>query len=182
MLKAKSSIVRLVSAVAITGCFLTTVAASGWTQSNPGLTIFSGVRRENILRYYLDFGGQPGNWDRYRLRIPASKMELGAVQFTIAYPDYYDGKFDTDRIEVRIKKGNKTENVPISEVNWDQENQLIQIYLEEPVPARQKLELVFSNVKNPRFGGTYYFEARAMAPGDVPLPRYLGTWIMTIGN
>ncbi|MGB7439530.1 MAG: DUF2808 domain-containing protein [Coleofasciculaceae cyanobacterium] len=182
MLKTKSSIVRLVSSIAITGCFLTGVAASSLAQSNSGLTIFSGVRRENILGYHLDFGGRPGNWDRYRLRIPAKKMELGVAQFTVTYPDYYDGKFDTDRIEVRTKKGKKTENIPVSEVNWDKENQLIQIYLEEPIPARQKVELVFSNVKNPRFGGTFYFEARALTPGDVPLPRYLGTWIVSIGN
>lgn len=182
MLSTKSSLRRLLSAIALTSCLLTGSAATSWADSNPGLTIFSGVRRENILNYFLDFGGQPGYWDRYRLRIPAKKMELGVAQFSISYPDYYDGKFDTDKIEVRLKNGKKYESVPLSEVNWDEENQLIQIYLEEPVPARKKVELVLSNVKNPRFGGTYYFECRVTTPGDIPLPRYLGTWIVSIGR
>jgi hypothetical protein len=169
---------RLFGAVAVASCLLAGLPAISWAQSNPGLTIFSGVRRENILRYYLDYGGRPNGWDRYRLRIPAKKMELGVAQFAISYPDYYDGKFDPDAIEVRVDG----ESLPLSEVNWDKENHLVQIYMEEPVPAGEKVELVFSNVKNPPFGGTYYFECRVLTPGDVPLPRYLGTWILSIGR
>lgn len=178
MLSTKSFVRRFISAVAVTGCLITGFSVGSWAQSNPGLTIFSGVERENLLRYYLDFGGRPGNWDRYRLRIPSKKMELGVSQFTVNYPDYYDGKFDEEEIEVRVEG----EAVPLSEVKWDKEYHRIQIYLQEPILAGNKVELVLSNVKNPRFGGTYYFECRAMSPGDVPLPRYIGTWILTIGN
>jgi hypothetical protein len=67
-------------------------------------------------------------------------------------------------------------------VNWDKENHLIQIYLQEPISAGNKVELVFSNVKNPPYGGIYYFNCRMLAPGDVPLSRYLGTWILSIGG
>lgn len=176
MFSTKSSMRRFLSAVAVTSCLVTGFSASSWAQSNSGFTLFSGVARENQLSYYLDFGGRANNWDRYRLRIPAKKMELGVAQFTVSYPDYYKGRFDTDDIEVRVKG----ESVPLSEVNWDQENHLIQIYLEEPIAAGNKVELVFSNVKNPAFGGTFYFECRILTPGDVPLPRYLGTWILSI--
>ncbi|HBB33615.1 MAG TPA: hypothetical protein DDZ80_00750 [Cyanobacteria bacterium UBA8803] len=176
MLFPKVSIRRLISALAVTSCLITGVSTSVWADSNPGLTIFSGVQRENLLRYYLDFGGRAGNWDRYRLRVPAKKMELGVAQFDIVYPDYYNGKFDTDSIEVRVKG----ESMPLSEVNWDQENHLLRIYLEQPIEAGNKVEIVLSDVKNPPFGGTFYFECRAWTPGDVPLPRYLGTWILTI--
>lgn len=176
MFFAKSSIRRLFSAVAITSCVVTGFAAISLAQSTPGFTLWSGVRREEQLNYYLDFGGRAAGWDRYRLRIPAKKMELGVAQFTISYPDYYDGKFDTDNIEVRVKG----ESLPLSEVNWDKENHLIQIYMEEPVAAGNKVEIVLSNVKNPAFGGTFYFECRILTPGDIPLPRYLGTWILSI--
>lgn len=178
MFSTKSSIKRLFGAVALTGCILTGFSASSWAQSNPGFTLWSGVARENQLSYHLDFGGQRDGWDRYRLKIPAKKMELGVAQFAISYPDYYDGKFDPKKIEVVVKG----KSVPISEVNWDKENQLIQIYLEEPITAGNSVELVFSNVKNPPFGGVYYFNAQILTPGDVPLPRYLGTWVLSIGG
>lgn len=176
MFISKSPLGRLVSAVALTGCLLTGVAVRTWAQSNPGLTIFSGVQRENILRYHLGFGGRANQWDRYYLRIPSKKMELAVQQFVVRYPDYYTGKFDTDRIEVRVNG----ESLPIAEVDWDKENYQLQIYMQEAVPAQEKVEIVFSNVKNPRFGGTFYFECLVWTPGDVPLPRYLGTWILTI--
>ena len=174
----RKSVRRLFGAVAITSCILSTISVKSWAQSNPGFTLWSGVARENQLNYYLDYGGQPNAWDRYRLKIPAKKMDLGVAQFAISYPDYFKGKFDPKKVEVRAK-GKK---VPISEVNWDKENHVIQIELAEPIPAGSSVELVFSNVKNPSFGGMYYFECRALSPGDVPLPRYLGTWILSIGG
>lgn len=178
MFSTKSSIGRLFGAVVVTGCILTSFSASSWAQSTPGFTLWSGIAREDQLSYYLDFGGQRDGWDRYRLKIPAKKMELGVAQFAISYPDYFDGKFDPKKIEVVVKG----KSVPISEVNWDKENHLIQIYLEEPITAGNNVELVFNNVKNPPVGGTYYFNCQILTPGDVPLPRYLGTWILSIGG
>lgn len=178
MFSKKSSMRRMISAVAVTGCIITGFSIKSWAQSNPGFTLWSGVARENQLNYYLDFGGRPNHWDRYRLKIPAKRMELGVAQFAISYPDYYDGKFDPKSIEVRVKG----ESVPLSEVNWDKDNHVIQIYLKDPITAGNDIELVFSNVKNPPFGGMYYFNAQILTPGDVPLPRYLGTWILSIGG
>lgn len=168
---------RLLSALAVTSCLLTGLPTLSLAQGLPGFTLFSGVKSENQLPFRLDFGGQPNGWDRYRLRIPAKKLKLAVAQFTITYPDYYKGSFDTDNIEVRIK-GKK---VPLQEVKWDKENHLVEIYPQEPVPANSRVELVFSNVKNPNFGGTYYFNLQILTPGDVPLLRYVGTWIMNIG-
>ncbi len=178
MLFTKSSIQRLFGAVAVTGCMLTGFSSQSWAQNNPGLTIFGGVARENQLSYYLDFGGRPNQYDRYRLRIPAKKVELGVAQFAISYPDYFDGKFNPNKIEVRVKG----ESVKLSEVKWDKENHIIQIYLEDPITAGNSVELVFNDVKNPPFGGIYYFNAQILTPGDIPLPRYLGTWILSIGG
>lgn len=176
MLSKKFSKRRLFSALAVTSCLLTGLPTLSLAQSLPGLTIFSGVERQNLLSYRLDFGGQSDGWDRYRLRVPAKKMQFGAAQFVIGYPDYYKGKFDTKDVEVVV--GGKS--LPIQEVNWDKENYRIQIYMQEPVPAGKKVEIIFSNVKNPSFGGTFYFTCSILTPGDVPLPRYLGTWIVNI--
>ena len=162
-----------------TGLFVATPAIT-LANGLPGLTIFGGPGRGNALPFRLDFGGVPDQWDRYRLRIPARKLNLAAAQFTISYdqsPARFDGKFDTEEIEVRVKG----ESVPLQEVIWDQENNLIEIYPEEPVPAGSQVELVLSNVKNPDFG-IYYFKCLILTPGDVPLPRYIGTWDLTISR
>lgn len=178
MFSIKSSVQRVFGAIAVTSCLLTGVSSPSWAQSNPGFTLWGGIARESQLNYYLDYGGQPDQWDRYRLRIPAKKMDLGVAQFAISYPDYYDGKFDPKKVEVRVKG----KSVPLSEVNWDKDNRVIQIAMQEPIPAGNGVEIVLSNVRNPAFGGTYYFNITAQSPGDVPLPRYVGTCILSIGR
>lgn len=169
---------RIVSALVVGSCLVTALPVVSIAQSSlPGFTIFSGVRRENQLPFRLDYGGQANGWDRYRLRIPPKKLNLAVAQFTISYPENYKGRFDTDRIEVRIKG----ESVPLQEVRWDRDNRIVEIFPQEPVPANSRVELVFSNVKNPTFGGMYYFNCQILTPGDVPLLRYVGTWILSIG-
>ncbi len=167
---------RLLSALAVTSCLLAGLPAMTWAQSLPGVTLFSGVKSENQLPFRLDFGGQTNSTDRYILRIPAKKMKLAVAQFAITYPDYYQGSFDTKNVEVLVK-GKK---VPLSEVKWDKDGRVIQIFPEEPVPAGHKVELVLSNVQNPAFGGVFYFNCQVLSPGDVPLLRSLGTWIISI--
>jgi hypothetical protein len=167
---------RLLSALAVTSCLLTGFTAQTSAQSLPGFTLFSGVKAENQLPFRLDFGGQANSWDRYILRIPAQKMKLAVAQFAITYPDYYKGTFDSKKIEVRVKG----KAVKLSEVKWDKEGKLINIFPEEPVPAGSKVELVLSNVRNPSTGGMFYFNCQVLSPGDVPLLRYLGSWILAI--
>ena len=167
---------RVLSALAVTSFLLTGFPALILAQSLPGLTIFSGVKSENQLPFRLDFGGQPNGWDRYRLRIPAKKLNLAAAQFSISYPDYYKGDFDTKSIEVRVKD----KKVPLQEVKWDKQNHVVEIFPQQPIPANSRVELVFSNVRNPAFGGTYYFNCQIQSPGDVPLLRYIGSWILSI--
>ena len=176
-LSMKNSMRLSLSAAVVAGSLLTGLAAVTVAQSTPGFTIFSGVRSENELRYFLDFGGRPFNYDRYRLRIPAGKMETGVAEFFISYPDYYDGIIDPGAIELSVRG----RTVPADAV-LDQQARRIQIVPREVVVAGSPVEIILSNVKNPQYGGTYYFEASANSPGDIPLPRMLGTWIITIGG
>ncbi|MCM0590606.1 MAG: DUF2808 domain-containing protein [Gloeotrichia echinulata IR180] len=165
---------RLLSTLAVSGFLLTAFPVMTWAQN--GFTLFSGVKSEDQLPFRLDFGGQADSWDRYILRIPAQKMKLAVAQFTISYPDYYKGTFDPKKIQVRVKD----KQVAVSEVKWDKEGRVIEIFPQDPVPAGSRVELVLSNVKNPAFGGTYYFRCQILSPGDVPLLRSLGTWILSI--
>jgi hypothetical protein len=165
---------RLLSALAVTGCLLTSFPAVTLAQN--GFTLFSGVKRENQLPFRLDFGGQRYATDRYVLKLPAQKMKLAVAQFAITYPKYYQGTFDPKKVEVRVKG----KSVPLSEVKWNKEGRVIEIFPEEPVPAGSNVDLVLSNVQNPPFGGMFYFNCQVLSPGDLPLLRYLGSWIIGI--
>jgi hypothetical protein len=169
---------RFPIALAIAGCLATAIPLVSLAQGLPGLTIFSGVDRQYQLAYRLDYDGRLGIRDRYHLRIPASKMKLAVAQFAISYPASYRGHFDSRAIEV-LANG---ESVPLDEVNWDRDNRVIEIYPRTPVPADSRVEIVLSNVQNPLSVGTHYFNALVRSPGDVPLLRYVGTWILSIGG
>lgn len=103
-------------------------------------------------------------------------MKLAVSQFSISYPDYYKGTFDIKDVEVKVKG----KSVELDEVTWDKENRTIQIFPREPVPAGNEVELILSNVKNPSAGGMFYFNCSIMSPGDVPLVRPIGTWVLDI--
>ena len=173
----RSSVRRVLSGLAIAGCLVGALPLISYAQAGlPGLTLFGGVKGDDNLNYRLDFGGRPGGWDRYRLRIPAKKMKLAVAQFAISYPDYYKGTFDPKSIELQVQG----KSVPIEEVKWNKEDNLIEIFPVEPVPANSKVEIWLENVKNPSAGGMFYFNCQVMSPGDTPLLRYLGTWIIQI--
>jgi hypothetical protein len=173
----KKSVRKVLSGFAIAACVVGGLPLVSQAQSGlPGLTLFGGPGRETNLNYRLDFGGRANGWDRYRLRIPANKMKLAVAQFAISYPDYYKGTFDEKNIELQVQ-GKK---VPLREVNWNKDNNLIEIFPEEPVPANSKVEIWLENVRNPSSGGMFYFNVQVQSPGDLPLYRYIGTWVIQI--
>lgn len=169
----------LISITAIaSGCWVASAPMPGQAQGLPGLTIFSGVERENQLSYRLDYFGEPGARDRYRLRIPRRKMEIAVSEFFVDYPDTYRGEFDPESVRLEVNG----DEVALDEVIWDPENRVISIYPTEPVAANTRVEIVLSNVQNPNRVGTHYFNALVVGAGDVPVRQYLGTWILSIGS
>lgn len=163
--------------LALSSCVMVGVHTTATAQGTPGLVIF-GDRDVDILNYYLDFGGAAKQRDRYRLRIPKKKLPNGVIQLVISYPDYFDGKFDTDKIEVR-PNGDKKQSLPLKSVVWDEENRFVQIDLAEPLKEAQKLEIVMSNTRNPKVG-TYYFYAQVVPAVNAPVPERVGAWVLSI--
>jgi hypothetical protein len=174
------------SALLLSGLLVMGVGGvSTLTQAQQGFTIFGGVKSENELPYFLDYGGRRGGFDRYRLRIPSKKVSLAISDITVSYRNasYFDGKFDTKSVEVLITRPNwrkVLKKVPVESVNWDKDNYVLQVALKEPVPAGSNVEVQLSNVRNPDTGTMFYFDAQIQTPGDVPMLRYLGTWIISI--
>ncbi len=180
-----------IAACVLTGGLVTEQGFTGGTQANaqglPGIT-FRWNNREGFheLSHVIELSNSPNNYGRYRLQLKASDMKLAASQFTVNIPDHFDGKFDEKEIELRVcsTPGNflrraKCEAVPVDDVRVDMEARQIAIYPAQPIPAKTNVELVFSNVKNPRSPGMYQFNGLVEVPGDVPLLRPLGAWILT---
>jgi hypothetical protein len=165
---------RILSVLAVTALCLGGTIAPSWSQTS-GWTIFGGVERKYELKYRLQ-RGKADTWDRYWLKIPAKKVNWAVLQFQITYPEYFDGEFDSNEIEVKVDD----ETIEIQDALWDPENRLIEIYPLEPIPANKDIEIVLSDVQNPRFGGMFNFNCRIVTPGGPPLPQYLGTWVLAI--
>lgn len=176
MLLKRCSTRRAASVLALAGSLLVGVPMTAFAQGLPGLTIFSGVKPENQLSYRLDYGGNVNTWDRYRLRVDRKRVKTAIAQFSIDYPDYYRGTFDPKAVELYVND----KKVKINEVRWQKENYVLEVFPEEPVPAGSNIELQLANVKNPSTGGMFYFNCRVLSPGDAPILRDLGTWIITI--
>ncbi len=141
-----------------------------------GLNLFSGVERNQQLTCRLDFGGTPNGTDRYRFRLDKKKMKYAVSEFTIDYSDHFNGSFDTKNVEIIVNG----KNVKVQEVIWEEESHFLKVIPVDPIAAGTAVEIHFSNVRNPRNNGMYYFNCRVQTPGDVPLLRDLGTWIVEI--
>ena len=166
---------KLFPIIALATCF-TIAPIVARSQGLPGFTIFSGVEPSNQLSYRLDSGNR-NSIDRYRLKIPGSKINrLGAAQIQITYPEYYKGKFDDKAVEVFV--GDKL--IPVQSVQWDRERQTLQIDLAQRLKTKGDIEVVLNNVQNPDGAGMFYFTCQVKSSTDFPIARYIGTWIVTI--
>lgn len=190
---------KLLSALSLASLLLGTAAASlPVLAQGTGLTLFSGVKREFLLPHSFDFDTGQGGRDRYRLRIPSRKMRYSASSIVITYPAYYKGTICTDecadKIEVFVDKADDPiavesivppELVVIGKPDNDNGREddddiyRMEILLQETIPEESHVEIVLSDVKNPRIGQTYYFNARVQPPRDI-VERYIGTWIVSI--
>lgn len=145
-------------------------AAASIAQTGSGVVLFGNVR-DSALSYRLD-GGRARQIDRYYLDIPAQKTQVSQV--IVTYRDNFDGEFDPQAMDLRYND----QNIPIESSSWDKENRRIEVITKEPIPAGRSLKLVLSNVRNPFYAGLYQLDARVMGPTDLPILRYVGSWVI----
>jgi hypothetical protein len=160
-----------------------------------GLTLWSGLdNRNDELPFCWDFEMRSGARERYRFHIPAEKIPEGVSKIRISYEERYNGRFDTNNIDIRIGE----ESLPREtlDILSDEEANFVEIgidleLLEELGKTRLKsaleqghsLQVVFHNVRNPRFGGMFYFRGSFLpANNEVPVFLDIGTWILSINR
>ncbi|ABW28436.1 DUF2808 domain-containing protein [Acaryochloris marina] len=182
----KRSVRRFASIALCAGSLAVGVPLISEAQTNPGFSFVwgDGPSQKQQLGYVLSYGTPRHLSDRWRLKIKRQSVAIDRINIT--YPDYFDGKFKAKKIELRhapksrlfnLKKG---KNIPVDSVTIDPDGGVIEIIPTEVIPADTPIEVVASNVRNPKSGGTYFFNCRISSPGDVGLMRYVGAWIVSI--
>ncbi|PSN17451.1 hypothetical protein C7271_17665 [filamentous cyanobacterium CCP5] len=149
-------------------------------QTTPGLTIFGGP--ENALDYTIDFNKPYSTNARYYLEVDGDRLVRDVISMEIAYPAEFVerlGRFDVDAIELREGDYRGRGEIPVADIIWDQENHVLEIYPEEPIPAGQNFVIVLSDVRNPRRFAIHYFNLSLMFQGGV-IDQYVGTWPLEV--
>jgi len=154
------------------GLSLTGTAAPMMAQSNAGFIIFGKIR-DNALDYTLD-SGSANQVDRYSLRLKPQKIRINEILIT--YPEGFEGEFDPKAMAVEIDG----KPLPLESSQWNRTNRTLELVLKEPVPVDRMATVVLSNVRNPFFGGLFQFDARVRSITDLPILRYVGSWMIGI--
>ncbi len=139
-------------------------------QQNAGIILW-GSAKDKALDYVLDYG-RANQSDRYYLDVPAQKFAVSEV--VVTYPESFTGEFDQSSIDLRVDN----KNLPLQSAKWDKERRVVEVVLQEAVPANKAMKLVLSNVQNPTFGGLFQFDARVRSNSDLPMLRYIGSWVI----
>lgn len=139
-------------------------------QQNAGIILW-GSAKDKALDYVLDYG-RANQTDRYYLDIPAQKFAVSEI--IVTYPESFTGEFDQSGIDLRVNN----KNLPLQSAKWNKEARVVEVVLQESVPANKAMKLVLSNVQNPTFGGLFQFDARVRGNTDLPMLRYIGSWVI----
>ncbi|MEM9770117.1 MAG: DUF2808 domain-containing protein [Cyanobacteria bacterium P01_D01_bin.73] len=145
--------------------------------AGPGLTLFG----EQSLNFHLQYGSSD-HFDRYKLRVPVQETAIAHV--VVDYdPDRWTGTLDPKNIELRYRKKRRgrERSFELKELNWDPTIGIVSLIPKEPIPAGERVEVVFHNVQNPRDGGFFKFKCKIAIPGDrAQRFRFLGNWVIDI--
>jgi len=154
------------------GLGLTSAAAPSLAQSNAGFIIFGKIR-DNALDYTLD-SGISNQVDRYSLRLKPQKIAINEILIT--YSAGFEGEFDPKSMAVEMDG----KPLPLTSSQWNRANRTVELVLKEPIPVDRMATVVLSNVRNPFFGGLFQFDARIRSITDLPILRYIGSWMIGI--
>lgn len=159
------------------------VAIAGGTaiaqSTTEGLTIFGGIDTEYRLSYSIDNNERRSNDARYYLRISGRKLiARDILELQISYPEEFEdngGYFTNAEIELRDGTGRGGETIAIDEIVLNPEENLIEIYPEEPIPASTSMVVVLSDVRNPNRYGNHFFVLDVLYQGGL-LREFVGIW------
>jgi hypothetical protein len=160
-------------------------------QSTNGLSFrWDNTKGFKELPFFLD-RGIVNQQDRYMLMMRPKDLDTAIMQMTITYPDYFTkggARFQDqnvhlaycDRIGSVLSRSRCSKRIPLSDVVVDRENNRIDFFPETPIPAGSTVAVIFDQVFNPRNQGMFQFNVSTISPGDLPMAKYVGSWVLSI--
>ena len=104
------------------------------------------------------------------------------AKLVLKVPDYFDAKIKSEKLSLcRVNVGGYTsrtrclENIP-SLFKVNDEQTVIQVVPEKPIPINKDNYAVVMKIFNPRKGGMFQFQAFSQNVGEIDISTYLGTW------
>lgn len=170
----------LIGFLSISGMAIASTTAIA--QTTDGLTIFGGIDSQYRLGYYIDNNERRSNDARYYLRVAGRKIPREVLELQITYPEEFEeegGYFSKARIELREGTGRGGATIEVDEVIVDEENNIFEIYLTEPLGPNQNFVIVLHDVRNPNRYGNHYFYLDALYQGG-PLREFVGIWPLEV--
>jgi hypothetical protein len=120
----------------------------------------------------------------YYLLLRPKDRKTAILKLTVEVPKSFDAELEPKRIKLCVMKEGgmlkrtRCEKVIPATIEISADGRTIDVLPETPVSDKRTIGL-YMNLFNPS-AGWYQFNARAQAPGDVPISGYLGSWLITI--
>lgn len=151
-------------------------------QTTDGFDIFGGLDSEFRLSYQIDNNDRRSKRARYYLWVAGRKIPREVLELQITYPEAFEengGYFTNATIELRDGNNLRGDDIPVNEVIVNTEDNIIEIYPEEPIPPNTSFTVVLSKVRNPNRYGNHYFSLDVMYQGGV-LREFVGIWPLEV--
>ncbi len=168
--------------LALSGFAILGGGAVAIAQTTEGLTIYGGVDSEYRLSYTIDNNKKRSTRARYYLWVSGRKVPREMLELQISYPEEFEdegGYFTNASIELREGNDLRGSEIPINEVVVNSDNNTIEIYPEDPIPANTSFTIYMSDVRNPNRYGNHFFILDALYQGGV-IRELVGIWPLEV--
>lgn len=154
-------------------------------QGTPSVMEFRWDNAKDYRRLYF-FVSETARLKRseYYLLLRPKDRKTAILKLTVEVPKTFDATLEPKRMKLCVMKEGgmlkrtRCEKVIPATIEVSADGLTIDVIPETPVSDKRTIGL-YVNLFNPS-AGWYQFNARAQAPGDVPISGYLGSWLITI--
>lgn len=175
------------ASVAATAVATSLVAApAAQAQGIPGLFEFRWENNRDYRRlYYFITNTGKSQRSEYYLILKPKDRKTAILKLTITLPSYFDSEISPKDVKLckmseggMLKRTRCLETIPAT-VEVAKNGKAIEIFPNTPVADNSTIG-VYLNIFNPSSIGMFQLNAKAQAPGDIPVSTYLGSWIISI--
>ncbi len=175
-----------ITAFALTGSLTLPEAFSSKALANPSMVEFRWDDTGTYKKlYYTQSSRTKRDRSTYYLIMKKRDRKNATLKLSLTIPKYFDATITPKKLSLckvmvggMLERTKCKENIPaVFEVNND--NTSIEVFPDEPIPARESIALVMK-IFNPSRAGMFQINVTSQTPGDLPISSYIGSWNIDI--